>query len=68
MSSGEFFFDNGSISADEIMYQMKFLVLGFEMAGAKLVGIIVDRGEENTRGGKLLWNYNYATDKKYWLK
>ena len=52
-STGPFYFDNGSVSGDEMLRQMKEAVLGFELAGALIVGVAMDGGGENIRGIKL---------------
>lgn len=66
-SVGEFFFDNDSASGDEIMRQIKQVIVGFELAGAKIVGLHMDGGGENIRGVKLLRLGNDPCNNMAWL-
>ena len=42
--TGEFFFDNGSLSGDGLTKQIKQVIFGFEMAGAKIAAVCLDGG------------------------
>jgi hypothetical protein len=60
--TGEFFFNNGSLSGDDLLKQTKQVILGYEMAGAQILGLGLDGGGNNARLLKLLRAKESAED------
>ena len=55
------------MSGDEIMKQIKQVIIGFEMAGVKIVAIGIDGGSENMKGRKFLRNSGNSISDNSWL-
>jgi hypothetical protein len=65
--TGEFFFNNGSLSGDELLKQTKQVIFGYEMAEAKILGLALDGGGNNARLLKLLRNGKELDEGQSWL-
>ena len=65
--NGEFFYNNGSLTADEILSQLLQVISSFEMIGCKIFMILSDAGGNNSRlfsllrKGKLLGETSWLT-------
>jgi hypothetical protein len=66
--TGEFFFNNGSLSGDELLRQVKQVIFGYEIIGVRIYGIVCDGGGNNARLFKLLRSGNEPTEGESWLK
>ncbi len=65
--TGEFFFNNGSLSGDELLYQVKQVIFGYEMIGVRILGLVSDGGGNNARLFKLLRGGNDPAEGCSWL-
>ncbi len=65
--TGEFFYNNGSLSGDELLRQIKQVIMGYEMIGVRIIGLSCDGGGNNARLFKLLRFGKSPKDDQCWL-
>jgi hypothetical protein len=65
--AGEFFFNDGSLSGDELVRQIIQVIYGYEMIDIRIYGLLMDGGGNNARALKILRQGNEPSEGQGWL-